>query len=102
MVWFIVSRVRRHRRGLVAERGTSVGADLAALSDQPRARVRSVAQTQPGHVLLVLSPVPEASVPGPDLEILVDLDLDEFGYNQLEEWMRSQSVVAMVMPPDSH
>jgi hypothetical protein len=102
MVWFIVSRIRRHRRGLVAERGTSIGADLAALADQPRARVRSVAQDQPGRVRLVLSPVPDASVPGPDLEILVDLGADEFGFNQLEEWMRSQSVLAMVLPPDSH
>ena len=61
-----------------------------------------MAQVQPGRVRLVLNPVPDASAPVPDLEVLVDLGADEFGFKQLEEWMRSQSVLAMVLPPDSH
>jgi len=38
----------------------------------------------------------------PDLDVLVGLGADEFGFRQLQEWHESQSVLAIVMPPDSH
>jgi hypothetical protein len=105
VVWYITSAIRRHRRGLVAERGLSIGADLGALADQPRVRVRAVKGDGAGHVLVVLTPAPGAeaeAAEGPDLEVLVDLRPDEFGYTQLQEWEQAQSVLGVVMPRGSH
>jgi hypothetical protein len=106
LAWYVVSAVRRHRRGLVAERGTSIGADLGALADQPRVRVRALAQTGPDRVRLVLA---RDTGPGdaqcattpPDLEVIVNLRPDEFGFSLLREWELSQAVLAIVMPPAS-
>ena len=92
----VVSFLRRRRRGIVAERGTSIGADLATLADQPRVRVRSVTQAGPDRVRVILTP--DA---GPDLDLHVLLRDDEFGFQLLHEWKRSECAVAMVIPPDS-
>jgi hypothetical protein len=59
--WYLGSIVRRRGRGIVARRGTGVGADLGALADQPRVRVRAVTKTGPDKVRLVLSPEPDPS-----------------------------------------
>lgn len=105
LVWSAVSFVRRHRRGIVAERGISVGADLGTLTDLPRVRVRAVIKAGPDRVLLVLTPeaghgdsgVTKAS----DLDLLVLLSEEDFGFDLLHEWERSQAALAIVMPPDS-
>ncbi len=104
--WSVVRVVRRHRRGLVAERGTSIGADVAAMADQPCVRVRAVNGGGPDHVLLVLTPQPGPGAgvddaTSPDLEVLVNLREGEFGFSLLQEWRRSQAALAIVMPPDS-
>src|SRR5437660_1553916 len=66
LAWYLASMVRRHRRGVVAERGTSIGADLGTLADKPRVRVRAVTTAGPDRVRLVLPlrPVP-TTAPGP-------------------------------------
>jgi hypothetical protein len=97
IVWFVVSFVRR-RQGLVAQRGTSIGADLGALADQARVRVRSVMKEGPDRVRVVLTP--EAD-PETDLDLVVLLREDEFGFELLHEWKRSERSIAIVMPPDS-
>jgi hypothetical protein len=96
VAWFVFSYIQRHRRQLVPERGTSVGADLGALADLPRVRVASVMTVGPDRVRVVLAP--EA---GPELDMVVSLSEDEFGFEQLHEWQRSGSPVALVMPPSS-
>jgi hypothetical protein len=102
--WYLVSTVRRHRHGIVAERGISVGADLASLGDKPRVRVRAVSIVGPDRVRLVLTPErdrgEELSMPS-DLDLVVLLNEVGFGFDLLEEWRRSQSSIAIVMPPDS-
>jgi hypothetical protein len=104
--WYLGSIVRRRGRGIVARRGTGVGADLGALADQPRVRVRAVTKTGPDNVRLVLSPEPDPSA-APELTTPSDLDLvvfpreEDFGFELLHEWRRSESSLAMVMPPDS-
>jgi hypothetical protein len=106
VAWSVVSVIRRHRRGLVAERGTSIGADLGALSDQPCVRVKAVTDAGPGHVLLILTPEPgpddglDVSTPA-DLEVLVNLREEEFGFGLLQGWKQSHTLLAIVMPPDS-
>jgi hypothetical protein len=108
--WYMVALVRRRRRGIVAERGMSIGADIAALADQPRVRVRALSEAGPGRAMLVLSPegdtqagdAYEGVAAAPDLEVLVDLRTEDFGFRQLQEWQHSQSALAIVMPPDSH
>src|SRR2546429_9535281 len=87
-VWYVVATVRRHRRGIVAERGISVGADLASLADKPRMRVRSVSTVGPDRVRLVLTPetdrgdgLPTSSA----LDLLVFLREDELGFDLLQE-----------------
>ena len=106
LAWYLVSMVRRHRRGIVAERGMSIGADLGTLADKPRVRLRAVTKAGPDRVRLVLTPETGAG-DGPGLTTSADLDLlvflreEEFGFELLNEWKRSQSSLAMVVPPDS-
>jgi len=104
--WYVVNLVRRHRRGIVAERGTSIGADLGTLADKPRVRVRAVTKEGADRVRLVLTPE-TGSVEGPGLATTSDLDLvvslreEDFGFELLHEWKRSESSLAIVMPGDS-
>jgi hypothetical protein len=104
LIGSMVTAVHRRRRGLVAERGLSIGADLGTLADQPRVRVRSATQAGPGHVLVVLAPdaAGDGAPTSPELELLVELSPDEFAFEQLQEWQQSHAVVAMVAPPGSH
>jgi hypothetical protein len=102
--WFVSSVVRRYRRGIVAERGMSVGADLGSLADKPRVRVRAVSRVGPDRVRLILSPEtgPDDGLStSPDLDLVVFLSEEEFGFEQLHEWKRSDSPLAIVLPPDS-
>jgi hypothetical protein len=106
LIWggFVV--VRRRRHGLVAERGMSVGADLGALSDQPRVRVQSVTSAGADRVRVVLTPDPgpgdgPGGVSSPELDLTVLLGEDDFGFEMLHQWKRSQDVLAVVIPPDS-
>jgi hypothetical protein len=103
----IVSVIRRRRRGIVAERGMGVGADLGTLRDKPRVRVRSVTMAGPGRADLVLTPEPDpvdppGFTPASDLVFVVSLQEEEFGFEQLEEWRRSSTVLAIVVPANSH
>ena len=104
VAWYLISMVRRHRRGIVAERGMSVGADLASLADKPRMRVRFVSRVGPDRVRLVLTPEtvhPDELSTAPDLDLVVVLSEQEFGFDLLQEWKRSDSSIAIVIPPDS-
>jgi hypothetical protein len=105
LVWYVVSFVRRHRRGIVAERGTSIGADLRALGDQPRVRVRAVTKAAPDRVHIVLTPEtgPDGLGlgPPPDLSFVVALREEEFGFELLHQWERTEQSVAIVLPPNS-
>ena len=47
LVAYIIATIRKRRRGIVAERGTGVGADLGGLADAPRVRIRYVHLTGP-------------------------------------------------------
>jgi hypothetical protein len=107
IAWYLVSTVRRHRRGLVAERGISIGADLGTLGDTPRVRVNALQEEGPDRYRLILTPETgpddEPSLTGPsDLDLLVFLREEEFGYGVLQEWKRSESPIAIVQPPGSH
>ena len=104
--WYGVSLVRRRRRGLVAERGMSIGADLGALADQPRVRVLAVTTAGADRVHLVLAAETGPSdnpqlTPSPELDLIVFLREEEFGFQLLHEWQRSGSPLAIVVPPDS-
>ena len=98
---FIFSYIQRNRRQLVPQRGTSVGADLGAMSDLPRVRVESVVAVGPGLVRVMFTPEAGESFPSPDLDIVVSLGEDEFGFEQLHEWKRSGAALAVVFPPNS-
>jgi hypothetical protein len=107
LAFYVVSVVRRRQHGLVARRGMSIGADLGALSDQPRVRIRAVTRTGPDRVHVVLSPEPgpvDGAKPRPpsDLDLDVSLREDEFGFELLHEWKRSERSIAIVIPPGSH
>jgi len=95
--WFAISMVRRRRHGLVAERGFSIGADLGRLGDAPRVRVVAVTTAGPDRVRLALKP----EITGDDLDLVVSLTEDDFGFGLLRDWQRSQAALAIVMPPDS-
>ncbi|MFI5040616.1 MAG: hypothetical protein ACHQNA_01995 [Acidimicrobiales bacterium] len=104
MGWFVLLVIRRRGRGIVAQRGVGVGADLGTLADKPRVRVRQVTRAGPDRVRLVLAAEPGAGGPGhdpSDLDLVVLLREDEFGSELLEEWERSGRVLALVMPPGS-
>jgi len=98
VTWIVVSVVRTRRHGLVAERGISIGADLGRLGDAPRVRVAAMTTDGPGRVRLVLA----REEGGEDLDFLVSLAEDDFGFALLHDWQRSQAALAIVQPPDSH
>jgi len=98
LTWIVVSFVRSRRHGLEAKRGLSIGADLGILGDTPRVAVRAVTPAGPGMVRVVLAP--EAL--GPDIDLVVKLNEDDFGFELLNDWQRSGNKLALVMPPDSH
>jgi hypothetical protein len=102
----IIVMVNRHRRGIVAERGLSIGADLAGLAETPRVRVRAVTTEGSDRVRLVLSPEATAisaagTPPSPDLNFMVRLGEEDFGFGLLHEWQRSGTPIALVLPPAS-
>jgi hypothetical protein len=104
--WYVASLLRRRGHGVVARRGMSVGADLGTMADMPRVRIREVIRQDPGHVRIVLTPESpsEDDAPPPavtDLDLVVYLTEDETGTDLLREWKRSESVLAIVRPPDS-
>jgi hypothetical protein len=102
----VLSIVQWRRSSLVPKRGSSIGADLGALFDQPRVRVRAVTMTGPDRVRLVLTPETDpvdrvGVATSSDLDLMVSLREGEFGFEQLQEWLRSASSLAIVIPPDS-
>jgi len=102
VVSFVVRVVNRRRRGLVAERGMSVGADLGTMRDQPRVRVRTVTRVTPDRVRVVLAPdvdPADGAAQQPDLDLVVVLRDEDFGFELLDQWQQSQAVLAIVMPP---
>jgi hypothetical protein len=106
LVWYAVSFVRRRRRGLVAQRGISIGADLGTMADMPRVRVREVTRKDAERVRLVLTPDSpnddDERLPATtDLDLVVCLTEDELGAELLQKWKRSEAVLAIVRPPDS-
>ena len=56
LLCYLGAILRRRGRGIVARRGMSIGADLAAMADQPRVRVRAVTKAGPDRFHLVLTP----------------------------------------------
>lgn len=104
LAWLVSSLVRGHRGGIVPRRGMGVGADLGALADKPRVRVRAVTKSGPDRVRLILTP---ESGPGDgpstssDLDLIVVLSEEEFGFELLQEWKGSGSSLAIVMPSGS-
>jgi hypothetical protein len=95
---------RRRGRGIVARRGMSIGADLGMLADAARVQIRGLTQTGSDRVRLVLSPAldPTGDPPQPpDVELVVLLSADEFGFEVLNEWKRSEAWIAIVTPPSS-
>jgi len=97
VVWAVVSFVRSRRHGLEAKRGLSIGADLGMLADTPTVAVRAVTEMAPQRVRLVLAPES-----GPELDFVVSLSEDDFGFELLRTWQRTGSTLAIVMPPGSH
>jgi hypothetical protein len=94
----VVYRLRRHGDGIVARRGMSIGADLGAMGDRPRVRVRAVTPAGADRVRLLLAPEAVAA----EMDLVVALGEDEFGFDLLQRWQRSQCLLAIVIPPDSH
>jgi hypothetical protein len=102
VVWFVIALVQRRRRGLVAERGTSIGADLGTMNDQPRVRVSAVTKAGPDRVRVVLTSVDGGDPVVPDTadtELLVFLREEEVGFDTLEDWKKRQKTLAIVMVP---
>ena len=104
VVYSTVVLLRRRGHGIIARRGLSIGADLGALSDAPRVRIQSFAAAGPDRVRLVLAPekvqIDRDPAPGsPDLDLMVWLREEEFGFGLLQEWQKSGHLIAMVLPP---
>jgi hypothetical protein len=94
--WLMVSFVRSRRHGLEAKRGLSIGADLGKLADTPTVTVQAVSVADEGKVRVAFE-----QGDGTDLDLVVSLKPDDFGYELLRQWQRAGSKVAIVMPPDS-
>jgi hypothetical protein len=98
--------LRRHGDGIIARRGMSVGADLGTLADAPRVRIRAVTKEGPDRIRLVLAPETDPGdstgvVTKSDLNFVVGLEEEEFGFGVLHQWHQAASVLALVIPPGS-
>jgi hypothetical protein len=100
LAWYVGSLLRRRGHGVVAKRGISIGADLGTMADMPRVQIREVIRKDPDRLRIVLAPEP-ADEGDVQLELVVYLREDETGTDLLREWKRSETVLAMVRPPDS-
>jgi hypothetical protein len=113
--WFVVSVVRRRRHGLVAERGTGIGADLGVLSDAPRVTVKTVTAIGADRARVVLRRETPAVVdggtktgaaegtadPSGDLDMVVHLRPEDSGFALLQGWQEAGMALALVIPPQS-
>lgn len=100
----IIYRLRTHGEGIIARRGMSIGADLGTLRDTPRMLVHAVTRVGSGRVRVILTPETSANdgtgrPASSDLDVVVSLGEEEFGYELLYEWQRSETPVAVVTPP---
>ena len=101
LVVYVAATIRGRRRGVVAQRGTGIGADLGGLADAPRVRVSDVRMVGPDRAEVVLAPDDPSGGPN-EFRFVVWLRRDEFGYELLTQWQADADPVAMVLPPGSH
>jgi hypothetical protein len=97
-----ISFVQRRRHSFVPRRGISIGADLGAMSDQPRVRVQEVALIGPDRIRLLLTPDRDDETDPTtrsDLEAIVSVGDDQL--ELLRHWQQSASPLAIVIPPES-
>jgi hypothetical protein len=99
---YVTVIVRHRRRGLVAERGMSIGADLGTLRDQHRVRIVEATVTGQDRVHLRFEPEdnpdPDERAPVPALSDDVKLDEGENGFEMLCEWRDAATTLAIVYP----
>jgi hypothetical protein len=86
------------RDSLVPKRGMGFAADMGAMAAATRVSVRAVTRTTPERVTVVLAPDDSTD----ELTYVVSLAEDDFGFGVLESWQRDGSVIAFVIPRDSH
>jgi len=109
LLWFVGVFVQRRGQGFVARRGTGPAADVGALRGSPRVRVSEVTGAGPDRVRIVLIPDTDDDAEPTnsdgtgtmELEVVVYLDQDEFGFELLHEWKRAGAPLALVMPADT-
>ncbi len=100
LAFYVSSVIRRRVHGLVPKRGIGIASDLGTLADTPRVRVSEVTRTGPDRVHLVLTPDDREAISS-DLDLLVVLREEDFGFGLLHEWLHSGTPVAIVIPPES-
>lgn len=106
VIAFIVYRLKYHGDGIVARRGMSIGADLGTMGDRARVRVVSVTKTGAERVHVLLSAATgggedPALVAAADLDFIVSMSDDDFGFQLLNKWQQDGSSLAVVIPPGS-
>jgi len=106
LAFYVASVIRRRVHGLVPQRGIGTAADLGALADKPRVRVSEVTRTGTDRVHVVLTPEPgptdgDRVATASDLDLMVVLRDEDFGFELLHEWRRSGKSLAIVFPPES-
>ena len=106
LIAYVIVTIRGRRRGIVAERGIGVGADLGGLADAPRVRVRRVQLTGPDRAEVAFVPevsaIEEQSGDPAETRYVVWLQRNDFGYELLNQWQRDGELVAIVLPPGGH
>ncbi len=103
-VWIIVSAILRHRSQIVSVRGMSTGADIGRLHDLPRVQVRDLTMTGPESARLTVAStggLDDVVSGGTESSYLVSLSETDPGFGLLHEWIDHQSVLGIVLPPDT-
>ncbi len=98
VVCVVVAFLRRKGGGIVARRGLSIGADLGTMADKPRVRVKSLIKAGPDSYRVVLTPEADSAA---DLDFVISLSEEDFGFDLLHQWRRCESLLALVVPPNS-
>ena len=83
-----------------------VRADVERLHDMPRVCVTDLTMTEPDVARLVLAPTTRDDLHASDTDIvefefLIAINESEYGFALLRQWREHQSVLGVVIPPES-
>jgi hypothetical protein len=106
VTWVVFSAILRRRTQLISVRGMSTTADIGRLNDMPRVQARDLTMTGSDSARLTVVTPSDAEgarsgAGGTETEFLIAINDGDPGFAILNQWIEDQSVLGMVVPPES-